>query len=662
MGSRHICYFQGSPAENLLTPLCDEYELCQMPRPSRSAKKTAPRPVAGTGAAAGNAAGPVVWVVDVAKDGETQLSEVAAHEPGTRVIGIVDSASASKNSTFDHSEEVFAYLPRSAPTALVEKIIAAAFANIELAARERTAREELARAERDMEELNQIGVALSAEHDVEVLLNLILEKARAITGADAGSLYLLEDQEGGERRLRFRVTQNDSREFPFTEFTLPVTEDSMAGYVALHGEPLCLADAYDLPVGQPYRFNVAFDQRSGYRTRSVLTLPMRDAKGALLGVLQLINCKRNRSARLATLEDVEREVQPFTDRSVRLALSLASQAAVAYENSKLSDSIESLFEGFVKAAVTAIEQRDPTTSGHSLRVATMTEALVDTVDGTTTGPYAAARFSREQMKEIRYAALLHDFGKVGVREEILIKAKKLHPSQLEMLGHRFDYIRKALEAQTSQRKLQMFLDRSREQALEAIGALDQEHRRALAEIDDYFQFILKVNEPTVMPEGKFERLIDIARKKFTDPNGEEKPYLTTEEVRFLSIPKGSLDPDERKEIESHVILTFNFLSQIPWTKELKQVPWIARAHHEALNGSGYPYQLKADEIPLPTKIMTICDIYDALSAADRPYKKAVPMDRALAILDESVRLNELDSELFRIFLEAKIYTRTIKRS
>ncbi|MGH9702595.1 MAG: HD domain-containing phosphohydrolase, partial [Candidatus Acidiferrales bacterium] len=425
---------------------------------------------------------------------------------------------------------------------------------------------------------------------------------------------------------------------------------------------LNLPDAYEIPADRPFKFNEKYDQTSGYRTRSVLTLPMKNPKGEVLGVLQLINSKRNPKAKLETIEDIEREVQAFPERWARLTLSLASQAAVAYENNKLYNSIESLFEGFVKAAVTAIEQRDPTTSGHSLRVSTLTEGLAETVNRVQTGPYAPAQFTREQMKEIRYAALLHDFGKVGVREEVLVKAKKLYPFQLEIVRQRFDYIRKEMEAQTAQRKVQLLLERQREEALAQIGLIDNEFQLALKEVDDYFQFILRVNEPTVMPEGKFDQLLEISQKRFFDPHGEERPYLSPEEVRYLSIPKGSLDPEERTQIESHVVHTVNFLSQIPWTKELKQVPQIARAHHETLNCTGYPYKLKGDEIPLPAKMMTICDIFDALSASDRPYKKAVPVDRALKILEEGVRNNELDADLFQLFLGAKIYTRTIKPS
>src|SRR5208282_13763 len=264
-----------------------------------------------------------------------------------------------------------------------------------------------AQAGRELEELNLIGIALSETRDVECLLALILQKARDITGADAGSLYLVE-QAGGKNgssphalngaenmpQLRFRLTQNDSVQFPYAEHTLPITESSMAGYCALHGEVIELADAYRIPKSLPFHFNSSFDEEAGYRTRSLITLPMKNGKGEVLGVLQLINCKRHAKARLSDANAVHRYVHPFPERAVRLGLSLASQAAVAYENSKLYRDIENLFDGFVNAAVKAIEQRDPTTSGHSQRVCQMTVALAEAVDREHKGPYGDLRFSR----------------------------------------------------------------------------------------------------------------------------------------------------------------------------------------------------------------------------------------------------------------------------
>jgi HD-GYP domain-containing protein (c-di-GMP phosphodiesterase class II) len=523
----------------------------------------------------------------------------------------------------------------------------------------------------ELEELNRVGVALSETRDVERLLALILSKAREITGADAGSLYLAEPAGGNTnasssdvvngsektRQLRFRLTQNDSVQFPYAEHTLPVTESSMAGYCALHREVIELADAYRIPKSRPFHFNSSFDEQAGYRTRSLITLPMKNGKGEVLGVLQLINCKRHPQARLTDANAVHRYVHPFPEHAVRLGLSLASQAAVAYENSQLYRDIENLFDGFVNAAVKAIEQRDPTTSGHSQRVCKMTLALAEAVDREPRGPYAGVRFSREQRKELRYAALLHDFGKVGVREEVLIKAKKLYPLQYSRLLDRFDYIRRDIEARVAEQKVELLLGhfRKEKEARERLKMLDSEAGRLLAKLDRYVEFITRANEPTILPSSDFELLTEISEESYRDPRGVERPYLTSEEVRYLSIPRGSLDKNERLQIESHVTHSFNFLAQIPWTPEYRGIPEIARAHHEKLNGRGYPMGLTASEIPVQAKMMTICDIFDALSASDRPYKRAVPTDHALDILKLCVRDEDIDAELFRLFLEAQVY-------
>ena len=657
---KELWYFRGSPAAKLARQLKSRWLLREMTA-ARAGHSGLPRHTAADST-------PVVCLVDLKRDDVTRLARLAARQPGVRLVGLgsgKDAAAAEPRASAPgkrrRASALYAVLPRRSRPAQLDRAIAAAFENIEMSARERAAREDLARAEREMEALNRIGVALSAERDITRLLGLILSKTREITAADGGSLYLVEKVSDHEQRLRFKLTQNDSRPFPFAEYTLPITETSMAGHVALNGEVINIPDAYHIAPGRPYHFNPKYDQDSGYRTRSMLTLPMKNTKGEVIGVLQLINCKhRDPAAVLHTEQDVERVVTPFSSHAARLALSLASQAAVAYENSKLYQDIETLFEGFVKAAVTAIEQRDPTTSGHSFRVSTLTVGLAETVDHCDAGSYAGTRFTREQMKEIRYAALLHDFGKVGVREEVLVKAKKLYPWQLSVLKLRFDYIRKEMEARHSQQKLQYLLERSRDEALSMIGPLEEEYAHHLSELDDYFQTVLEANEPTVLPGGKFDKLIEIARQTFADPHGIARNYLEPEEIRFLSIPKGSLDPAERVQIESHVIHTFNFLTQIPWTKEIGDIPGIARGHHEKLDGSGYPYQLKAEDIPVQTRMMTICDIFDALSASDRPYKRAVPADRALDILDSEARRQQLDAELFRLFIDARIYELTTK--
>src|ERR1700723_1745572 len=644
---KQIWYRKSSSSATLAESLKEIYEIQVIPADSRKIFDAAAQQFLRT------------FLLEVEKESPEFLRQIVSPGSHARIVGVIDAVHGPPASSAFDGQSVFSYLSTTASAKEVKKTIALAFENIELVERARAASEALEVAERERQQLNEIGVALSSERDINALLTLILKKAREITRADAGSLYLVTE-DGRERRLRFMLTQNDSVEFPFKEFTLPLAEDSMAGYTALRGEVLNFADAYHLPEGLPFHFNDRYDRDSGYRTKSLLTLPMRNAKGEVLGVLQLINSKRDAAAKLLNESDVAKEVQSFPERSVQLALSLASQAAVAYENRKLYQEIETLFEGFVQEAVTAIEQRDPTTSGHSVRVASYTQALAETVDAVSAGPYAGAHFDAEQMKEIRYAALLHDFGKVGVREEVLVKAKKLYPTQLDLLKQRFDYIRKDLEAGMVRRKLQMFLERDRGDALSEIARLSEDFDQRLTRLEDYFQFIIETNEPTLLEEGKFRQLRDIARQSFVDSKGSELPYISTDEMRLLSIPKGSLDAAERQQIESHVVYTFNFLSQIPWTKELRGVPEIARAHHEKLNGAGYPYKLHGDQIPLQTKMMTICDIFDALTASDRPYKRAVPVERALSILEECVQANEIDAELFRLFRESKVYDRVMR--
>ena len=655
--NREIWFIEGSLAEKLAASLRENYHLCSLSAKSQSAASLKPH----TGCAANYG----VVLADM-RDGAPVLP-ASWNGSGSdyRVIGVVPASGLGPQKTSESqgakaSAAVFAFVSANASRVELEKTLGIAFENIALAARERTAREELEAAEREREQLNEIGIALSSQRDVRELLNLILAKAREITRADAGSLYLIEDDAEGQRHLRFMLTQNDSLVFPFKEFTLPLAEDSMAGYTALRGKVVNFADAYHIPPEMPFHFNDHYDRESGYRTKSLLTLPMRNAKGEVLGVLQLINARNDPAARLRSEADVAAHVQPFHERSVRLALSLASQAAVAYENRKLYNDIQALFEGFVKAAVTAIEQRDPTTSGHSLRVAAYTQGLAEIVDQVSTGPYSASHFDHEQMKEIRYAALLHDFGKVGVREEVLVKAKKLYPLQMDLVKQRFDYIRKEAEVSMVRRKLQTFLERDRGDALSEIARLSEDFEQRLDRIQDYLEFIMQANEPTLMEHAQFRKLNEIAKQFFLDSKGSELPYINADEMRLLSIPKGSLDAAERQQIESHVVYTFNFLSQIPWTKELRGVPEIARAHHEKLNGAGYPYKLHGDQIPLQTKMMTICDIFDALTASDRPYKRAVPVERALSILEECVQANEIDAELFRLFRESKVYDRVMR--
>ncbi|WLT30858.1 HD domain-containing phosphohydrolase [Geothrix sp. PMB-07] len=318
----------------------------------------------------------------------------------------------------------------------------------------------------------------------------------------------------------------------------------------------------------------------------------------------------------------------------------------------LKNDIERLFEGFVNASVTAIEARDPSTSGHSSRVADLTVGLAEAVNDTPNGPYGGLYFNPLQIREIRYASLLHDFGKVGVREQVLVKAKKIEGERLESIFQRLH-----------QRTLEGMRDRmleawSKGSAFDhvAMGLLlnqQEEETRRLMEL------VRKSNEPTVLPEAVAEELNLLGDLTYQHWTGDHRTLIDTQDLNLLKIPKGSLSEEERNEIQNHVTYTYRFLSQIPWTSELAGVPEIAWAHHERLNGKGYPRQLKEPDIPVQSKLMAVSDVYDALTAADRPYKAAVSVERSLQILEQEAKVNLLDAEVLKIFLEAKIYERTV---
>ena len=516
----------------------------------------------------------------------------------------------------------------------------------------------------DLHELNKIGVALSAERDIHKLLELILAKCREITAADAGSLYLVErgkeEATQADDQLRFRLTQNDSVMLPFEERTLPLSEASISGYSALSGQSVNLPDAYRIPPNYPFQISRSFDEQSGYRTKSMLVVPMRDHQDKVIGVVQLINKKRDAKMVLRPVGVVDEYVIPFTSVDEELVGSLASQAAVAFENTKLLADIKGLFNSFVMAAVTAIESRDPTTSGHSERVAKLTVGLAEKVDAASGGPFRDVRFTRDQLQEINYASLLHDFGKVGVREKVLIKGKKLYVGEMMVIRQRFAYIKRTMEAEHLRAKLDQVL--RGQSTADLLAQMDASYEERQKEIDQTLRTVLQANEPSILEEESFRALMDLPARTFSDVDGHPQPFLTANEVAALSIRRGSLSDKERREIESHVTHTFKFLSQIPWTGEYRGVPTIAYAHHEKLDGTGYPRRLKSEDIPIQSRMMTISDIFDALVAWDRPYKKSVPVERALDILADEARHGKLDLQLLGVFVDAKVYERTLPRA
>lgn len=511
----------------------------------------------------------------------------------------------------------------------------------------------LATSSLDIQRLTRVGQSMATERDFDVLISMVLDYAREMATADAGSIYVVERKASGDpaTHLRFKKSAMD---IDADEFLLPIDKNSIAGYVALTGRPLLIDDVYALE-GTDYHFNFAFDQSQNYHSKSMLVIPMKNHRNDVIGVIQLINKKENFNQKLSPEEMKGEAVLPFTVKCLELVSALAGQAAVAIQNNMLLNDIHNLFEGFVKASVTAIEQRDPTTSGHSFRVAELTTGLAVAVDRLSQGRFGLLNFTGEQLRELRYASLLHDFGKVGVREEVLVKAKKLYEPQMENIGWRFRYMRMLLQKRFAEKKIQILKEKGAAAFAEYEGIIDYELALKLKELDDIFATIEDANEPSVMETGEIRKLEEIALRSVSDDDGTKIPFLRDNELVSLQVRRGNLDARERLEIESHVSHTYRFLIQIPWTTDLRNIPDIAHGHHEKIDGSGYPLGLRQSEISPQARMMTISDIYDALTAPDRPYKKSVTAERALDILHLEARENHVDPDLLKVFVEAEVY-------
>ena len=541
-------------------------------------------------------------------------------------------------------------LPQDASPSALRELVRVAMENVALKQQVTQLESEAHRRHRQFRELNRIGIALSAEKDIDRLQSFILTTMRQLTHADGASLWLKMDQEG-EAKLFLASSQNHSIDKnTYSAFMVPVDERSVVGYTVSVGKSQIYDDAYNPPPGKPVG-GKSFDAQFGYRTKSMLTVPMRNYTNDVVGAVQLINAKRHFETRL-TVATVDSEVVSFQPDDVEMIESIASQAAVALDNKTLIDSIQALFDGFVQASVTAIEQRDPSTAGHSGRVEGLTTRLARVLNEIGTGKFSDFFMSDDQLKELRYACLLHDFGKVGVREHILIKAKKLVPGQLEVIQSRFEFIERSVQVKYATEKLEaMRAGRNGSSLAEIDRRLEQE----MKQLDEWVTSIAAANEPTVMPEDKASMLEFLSQQTYYDIAGRAHPMLEPQEFRFLSIRKGTLDPQERLEMESHVTHSFQFLSKIPWTPVMKGIPEIAYGHHEKLDGSGYPRGLTGDQIPIQVRMMTISDIYDALTAQDRPYKRAVPGSTAIDILREEAKQGKLDQDLLDVFITKKIY-------
>ena len=482
-----------------------------------------------------------------------------------------------------------------------------------------------------MQAMVQVSIALGAITDLDKLLAKIMELIfKIFEGADRAFVvaYKSDTQQFHPLIMRERDSEIPSTE----EISLSRT---IINQVLEQKHALMLMDAMS-------------DQRFGNQD-SVVDLSIRSVMCAPLlyenDVLGLIQVDSRQSSHVFAAEDLE------------VLTGISAQMAISMKNSQLYQEIEGLFEGFVKASVQAIEARDPSTAGHSFRVADHTEQLAIAVDRTGEHGLRDIVFSREQVQEIRYAALLHDFGKVGVREHILTKAKKLYPHELGELKLRIKYAKACLERKAYKDLVEMYQNGEYSPAefqLQRVR-VEEQLQQEIARLNEFLVMILEVNEPEFVYDKNKGRLHELNDYRFHDRDEQQIQLLTDFEFSVLSFSRGSLNPEERREIESHVSHTFEFLSLIPWTGQFAGVPDIAHAHHEKLDGTGYPQGLLANQIPVQSKIMAIADIYDALTAGDRPYRSGVPTETALHVIEKEVKLGKLDEQMFRVFVDSESY-------
>ena len=498
-----------------------------------------------------------------------------------------------------------------------------------------------------IKKMSDIGRALSGVYDLNTLLEMIVDQARSFTNADAGTLYIVEDN-----TLRFQIVQNDSLKIrmggksgetiPFPPVELK--ETNVSAFVALKGVSVNIPDVYDTDLFD-FTGPKKFDQSTGYRSKSMLVVPMRNHDGDVIGVLQLLNATN----------PANNTVIAFSQDYENLSESLASQAAVSITNAKLISNMTELFEAFVKVMATAIDEKSPVTGGHIRRVADLTLIMAEVINDLKEGDFKDKTFSPDQMYELRIAAYMHDIGKVTSPVEIVEKAKKLQTifDRIQYVRLRLTYISQKVMLEGQDSKIEILQNGSDPEKLKA---LEKETSDKLEELKEIQEFINKCNEPgEFLDDEILERLKEISEKTYIDEAGEQQPFLTEDELVNLSIRRGSITEKERKKMQDHAAVTLRMLKQIPFTKKLKNIPAFAGAHHEFINGKGYPLGLKGDEIPFEGKLMAVTDIAEALTASDRPYKKAMPLETVYRILRSMAEGGELDNSLVQLFIEQEVY-------
>ncbi len=482
-----------------------------------------------------------------------------------------------------------------------------------------------------VETLLNIGIALSGEKDHNRLLEMIVTEARRVTGADAGTLYLCEGN-----HLVFKIIQNETLNIfqggkgeQINLPPVPMKEENVASWVALHRQAVNFPDVYNAQ-GFDFSGPKNYDKLTGYRTGSMLVVPLCNHEDEIIGVLQLINAR-----------DEKGGYKAFAPHYEKVVTSLASQAAIALTNMQFMQDIENLFRSFVEVMATAIDARTPYNANHTRRVASLCQRITAMLNQVTEGYWGVQYFDEERIEQLVMAAWLHDVGKIAVPLTVMNKSTRLE-ERLELVLQRLDYIAANLQIQSLQARLRG----------DDYCDLDDE----LSKVEKARALILRVNDPaTVVTPEIVQELIHIKEHVYQDRSGQSRPWLTPEEVEALSVARGTLTEEERRVMEDHVQFTNRMLAKIPFTRKYKDVPYWAGIHHEHLDGKGYPMGLQGDAIPPEGRILALLDIFDALTAADRPYKKGMSPEDALRIMNYMVRDGKLDGELLAHFSASRVW-------
>ncbi len=500
-----------------------------------------------------------------------------------------------------------------------------------------------------LEYLNRIGIALSQEKDINRLLETILTAAKTITNADGGTLYRLIDG-----KLKFEIVLNDTLNIamggttgvavPFYPIPLHETGGAenntmVAAYAALHDESVSIADAYTAE-GFDFSGTRNFDKKTGYRSVSFLTIPMKDHEGEIIGVLQLLNA-----------QDQNRQVIPFTSEDQRLAESLASQAAIALTNRMLINQLEKLFESLIELINTAIDDKSPYTGGHCKRVPALTMMLAEAASSATTGPLADFNMTDKDRYELKIAGLLHDCGKITTPVHVVDKATKLETifDRIEFIAQRFEILKRDAE-------LDMLKAKMASPNVDDQSRAESAYQARTTQLDDDRAFLRRSNIGSErMSDEDQARVEKIASYRYKNENGEDAAFLSDDEKGNFNIPYGTLTPTERKTINHHIDATIKMLEALPWPRHLVRVPEYAGGHHERMDGKGYPRGLTREQMSVQARVMGIADIFEALTAKDRPYKLGKTLSESLNILGKFKLNGHIDPDLFDVFVREKVY-------